>query len=474
MTLPSFVQCALNQLTAAGFEAFVVGGSVRDLLLQREPKDFDITTNATPEQIQATFDDTLYNNAFGTVVVRIADELVLGGSDTMNGDGTGAILEIQKDEPHTFVRHEIEITPYRAETTYSDQRHPDAVKFGVSLEEDLKRRDFTINAMATNGDAMVDLFNGQKDCASKLIRTVGDPNERFNEDALRMLRACRFAAQLDFHIHPDTAAAITKHATTITNVSGERTRDELLKILASDNAYRGIWIMHTTGLLQHIIPELEEGFRIEQNKHHIYTIFMHNLLSLQYAPTDDPLVRLAALLHDVGKARTKEGNGPDCTFHQHEHVGARMVLGIMRRLKFSRRDIERVGHLVGSHMFYYNTGEITDAGVRRLLKRIGRENLEDIMAVRIGDRMGSGCQKEKPFKLVELERRMRDVEKDPMDTTMLKLDGNDIMELTGLKPGREIGVILNMLLEDVLEDPSLNTEEYLTKRINEFMNTKRK
>lgn len=445
MTLPQYVQTALNQLTAAGFEAFVVGGSVRDLELGREPKDYDITTNATPEQIQATFEDTLYNNAFGTVVVRILEEA-----------------------ESVAVRHEIEITPYRAEATYSDKRHPDSVKFGVSLEEDLKRRDFTINAMATDGSTIVDLFNGQQDCAGKLIRTVGDAHERFNEDALRMLRACRFASQLDFHIHPETVAAITALAPSIIRVSGERTRDELLKILASDNAYRGIWLMHTTGLLQYVIPELEEGFGVGQNKHHIYTIFMHNLLSLQYAPTDDPLVRFATLLHDVGKARTKEGDGPDCTFHQHEHVGASMVQAIMRRLKFSRRDTERISHLVGTHMFYYNTGEITDAGVRRLLKRIGRENLDDLMAVRIGDRMGSGCQKEKPFKLVELERRMRDVEKDPMDTTMLKLDGNDIMALTGLKPGREIGVILNTLLEDVLEDPSLNTEEHLTKRVKEL------
>ncbi len=443
MQLPSYVQLALRTLTEAGFEAFVVGGSVRDLVLNREPKDYDITTNATPEQIQHTFEDTLYNNAFGTVVVRIIED-----ADT---------------------RHEIEVTPYRAEATYSDQRHPDAVTFGVSLEEDLKRRDFTINAMATDGERITDHFDGQDDCRNKLIRTVGDPNERFSEDALRMLRACRFAAQLDFHIHPATQAAITALAPTITKVSGERTRDELMKILASDNAYRGIWLMHTTGLLQHIIPELEEGFGVGQNKHHIYTIFMHNLLSLQYAPTDDPLVRLAALLHDVGKARTKEGDGPDCTFHQHEHFGSRMVTTIMKRLKFSRRDTERVAHLVAQHMFYYNTGEITDAGVRRLLKRIGRENLDDLMAVRIGDRMGSGCQKEKPFKLVELERRMRDVEKDPMDTTMLKIDGNDIMELTGLKSGREIGVILNALLEDVLEDPSLNTEEYLTKRVKELV-----
>lgn len=185
---------------------------------------------------------------------------------------------------------------------------------------------------------------------------------------------------------------------------------------------------------------------------------------MQFCPSDDPIVLFAALLHDVGKPRVKEGDGPDSSFHQHEYVGAQMAYEIAQRLKFSRKDCERIAHLVRQHMFYYNTGEITDAGVRRILKRIGRENIDDLMAVRVGDRMGSGVQKEKPYKLIELERRMRLLEKDPMDTTMLAIDGTDIMTLTGMKPGREIGMILNTLLEDVLEDPSLNTVDYLTER----------
>lgn len=448
LILPPFVQIALKQLHDVGFEAFVVGGSVRDLVLGREPKDFDVTTNATPEQIQATFTDTLYNNAFGTVVVRVIDDA---------GE-----------------RHEVEVTPYRAEAEYSDQRHPDKVEFGVSLEEDLKRRDFTINAMAYNGEKIVDLFEGQNDCTQKVIKTVGDAEERFNEDALRMIRAARFAAQLSFQIEDATFKAMKKLAGNIKNVSWERIRDELMKIMDAEDPYRGVWLLHTSGLLQYIIPELEEGVGVGQNKHHIYTVFMHNIQSMQYCPTEDPLVRFAALLHDVGKPRTKEGDGPNSSFHQHEHVGGRMAQKIMQRLKFSKKDVERVSHLVAQHMFYYNTDEITDAGVRRLVKRIGRENLDDLMAIRIGDRMGSGCQKEKPFKLVELERRIRQVEKDPMDTTMLKIDGTDIMQLTGLKPGREVGVILKVLLEDVLEDPSLNTEEYLTKRAKELFQQEKK
>ncbi len=437
MQLPTFVQQTLDQLTAAGFEAFVVGGAVRDLLMGQEPKDYDLTTNATPEQIQATFEDTLYNNNFGTVVVRVMD-----GEE----------------------RHEIEITPYRTESGYTDNRRPDNVEFGVSLEEDLKRRDFTVNAIAYDGKEIIDLFKGQEDIKAKVIRTVGDPSERFGEDALRMIRAIRFAAQLGFHIEEKTFAAITELAPSILNVSWERIRDELLKTISTDDSYRGVWLMHEAGLLDHILPELEEGTGVGQNKHHIYTVFMHNILSLQHCTSDDPLVRFAALLHDVGKPRAKEGDGPTSSFHNHEHIGGKMVADICKRFQFSRKDVERVSHLVKNHMFYYAEDEVSDAGIRRLLKRIGRENLEDLMAIRIGDRMGSGCQKEKPFKLIELERRIREVEKDPMDTTMLKINGNDIMEITGLAPGREVGVIMNALLEDVLEDPSLNTKEYLSQR----------
>lgn len=440
--LPQFVETCLATLKNAGYEAYVVGGSVRDLVISREPKDYDVTTNATPDQIQKTFPDTLYNNDFGTVAVRITE-----GEE----------------------RYEIEVTPYRAESDYTDGRHPDAVEFGVSLEEDLKRRDFTINAMAYNGQEIIDPFGGQEDCAKKIIRTVGDARERFSEDALRLMRAPRFAAQLSFNLEDGTRQAIEELATTITQVSWERIRDELMKTVGSDNSYRGIWLMHETGLLQEIIPELSEGVGVGQNKHHIYSVFMHNLLSLQYCPSDDPLVRLAALLHDVGKPRTKEGDGPNCTFYNHDHVGAQMTRTIMQRLKFSKSDITRVTHLVDLHMFYYSQDEISDAGVRRLVKRIGRQNIDDFMDVRVADRMGSGCQKEKPFKLIELERRIREVEKDPMDTTMLKIDGHDVMQITGMRPGREVGVLMNKLLDDILEDPSLNTVEYLTKRTKELV-----
>ncbi len=442
ISMPQYVQEVLLVLKKAGFEAFVVGGSVRDLYLGKQPKDYDMTTNATPKQIQEVFEDTLYNNNFGTVGVRIVDAV--------------------------GKRQELEITPYRAEAEYSDGRHPDKIKFGVSLEEDLKRRDFTVNAMAYDGEKLIDLFGGKKDCDAGIIQTVGNPEERFGEDALRILRAARFAAQLDFSIAKKTEVAMKKLAPTIQRISWERIRDELMKTVAADNSFRGLYIMHTVNILQEILPELEEGVGVTQNKHHIYTVFMHNMQAMQYAPTEDTFVRFAALLHDIGKPRVKEGEGINSTFHNHEHIGADMVKEIMQRLKFSKKDTDRVEHLVRQHMFYYSQGEITDAGIRRLVKRMGKEHFDDLMAIRIGDRMGSGCQKEKPYKLVEFENRVREVEKDPMDTRMLNIDGHEVMKITGMKPGRTVGKIMNALLEDVLEDPSLNNIEYLSKRAQDI------
>lgn len=432
--LPEKIEFTLNQLKAAGFEGFIVGGCLRDLLLKREPKDWDATTNALPKEIEKTFINSYYNNNFGTVVAQIEGE-------------------------------EIEITTYRADAKYTDKRHPDKIEFGVSLEEDLKRRDFTINAMAYDGNKIIDLFEGKKDLAQRTIRAVGDAEERFGEDALRMLRAIRFACQLNFQIEEKTWEAIEKHAKNIKYVSGERVREELLKILDSDDPYKGFWLLQTCGLLKIIIPELETCVNVGQNKHHVYTVFFHSLLSMQFCPSDDPLVKFAALLHDIGKPATKKGEGKDSTFYQHEYVSAKMAKKLMRRLKFSNKEVERVTHLIRQHMFYYNIGEITDAGVRRIIKRIGIEHLQDLIDLRIGDRLGSDCKKAKPYKLEELERRIQKVKLDPITTSMLAIDGNRIMELLELKPGREVGEILNTLLEEVLEDPSLNTVEYLEKRI---------
>lgn len=431
--LPSDVQQVLAQLRQAGFEAYVVGGCLRDVMLQLEPKDWDVTTNALPNQIQQVFPKSLYLNAFGTVTVRSGQT-------------------------------EVEVTTYRADGSYSDHRHPDQVQFGVSLQEDLARRDFTVNALAYDGEQIIDEFQGQADVHKALIRAVGDPAQRFQEDALRMLRAIRFASQLRFKIEAQTFQAISTQRDLITHVSAERIRDELVKMLQTEDPLLAIWQLHVTGLLPLIIPELEEGFGIEQNLHHIYTVFAHNIFALQFCPSDDWRVRLAALLHDVAKPRVKQGAGTHSTFYQHEHLGAKLTRQVMKRLTFANDDISKVVHLVKHHMFYYNIGEITDAGVRRLIQRVGIENINDLMAVRIADRMGSGVYKDKPYKLIELEKRIEYVQKDPISTSMLAFDGNDAMQLFGWKPGARIGVLLHRLLDEVLEDPKRNTKEYLTDR----------
>lgn len=412
---------------------------MRDLLMDRTPKDWDVATNATPEDIQRVFSDTYYTNEYGTVVVKMDEEL-------------------------------IEVTPYRKDIGYSDARHPDRVEFGKTLEEDLARRDFTVNAMAfgkkTARDAwmLVDPFGGQEDIARRVIRTVGNADERFGEDALRLLRALRFTAELGFRIDDAAWASLARRVNDIARISPERIRDELVKMLAGDFPIVGLWLMFESGMMKLVLPELAAGARVGQNKHHIYSVLFHNLMAAQHCASDDPLVRLAALFHDIGKVETKQGDGSDSTFYAHDSAGARITRRIMRRLRFSSAEIERAAHLVRHHMFYYSIGEVSDAGVRRLLKRIGPENIDDFMAVRIGDRMGSGTQVEMPHKLHLLLEHMRNVQRDPISVRSLAIDGNDLMKELRLKPGPIIGAIQEALLEEVLDDPSLNTRETLLEK----------
>lgn len=438
--LPDPVQQALTLLRKSNFEAFVIGGCVRDVLMGREPKDWDVTTNALPDQIQHIFPQSLYLNTFGTVTVRITDM-------------------------------DIEITTFRSDGEYSDNRHPDRVEFGVSLYEDMLRRDFTMNAIAFDGEGIIDDCNGVSDIAQSVIRAVGNPTERFQEDALRMMRAIRFSSQLRFKIEPDTWDALVQNADLILNVSGERIRDELIKILETEDPLRAFVLLLDSGVLVHIMPELTAGVGVEQNLHHIYSVFTHNVYAMQFCPSDDWQVRLAALLHDVGKPDVKEGSGHNSTFYNHEYVGGKIARNVMRRLAFSKKDIDRVVHLIRHHMFYYNVGEITDAGVRRLLRRVGTDYIHDLMAVRIADRMGSGVFKEKPYKLLELEKRIEYVQKDPLSTSMLKINGDILMKQFGLQPGAKVGVVLHRLLDEVVEDPARNTDEYLLSKARELIDT---
>jgi len=434
---PQFVLETLSKLETAGFEAYIVGGCVRDLLMERTPKDWDITTNARPEQVLQVFPEAKYQNDFGTVLLPLHDD----------------------------DNNVLEITTYRSEFGYSDRRHPDEINFEDNIEEDLKRRDFTINAMAINkSDELVDLFGGIKDLRLKIIRAVGEPVERFKEDSLRMMRALRFSCQLGFAIEPKTERGIMKMAGSIKFVSKERIHDELIKIISSPRPAGGIMDLHHSKLLQYIIPELEDGVNVKQFHHHVYPVFEHNVLSLKHCPSASYQVRLAALLHDIGKPRVFKLVNGQGTFYNHEYVGAKMTDKILRRLKFSNEDIDRIVNLVRNHMFYYNVGEVTATSVRRLIIKTGRENLKDLIDLRIADRLGSGDLKPKPYKLRHLEYMLEKVQHDPISVKMLKIDGSDLMTLLKIEPSPKIGAILDVLLSEVIENPDLNVKEYLADR----------
>ncbi len=445
----------LKKLEQAGFEAFIVGGCVRDLIVDKEPKDWDVATNAKPEEVQKIFPDSFYENEFGTVGIKVKK----------------FIENVNSEREHDV----IEMTTYRIESKYSDKRRPDKIEFAKTLEEDLSRRDFTINAIAlklkaksqklkTSGYEVVDPYEGQKDIKKKMIRAVGDPHERFDEDALRMMRAVRFHAELGYEIGKNTFTAIKKCSGDLKHIALERIKDELAKIILSNNPSEGVDMLHQTGLLNYIIPELEKGVGVKQNRHHIYTIYKHGILSLKHCPSPKLEVRLAALLHDIAKPQTKRGEGEFATFYNHDHVGARVATKILERLRFSREMIEKVKLLVNNHMFYYNPEEVGESSVRRLIQKVGLENMKDLIDVRIADRLGSGTPKAKPYKLRHLEYMVDKLSHDAVSVKMLKINGNDLMIELKLKPSPKIGAILNVLLSEVIEDAAKNNREHLLSR----------
>lgn len=455
--IPQEVIEVLKKIENAQFEAYIVGGCVRDLLSGSMPKDWDITTNAKPQEVLEIFSDSFYENDFGTVGVKV-EPFIKNGS-------------LKPERKHDVV----EVTTYRIESTYSDRRRPDEVKFAKTLAEDLGRRDFTMNAIALeiknqnrNGYEIVDLFGGQKDIENKIIRSVGEADERFNEDALRIVRAIRFHSQLGFEIEKKTLEALKKNAALILHVAGERIKDELVKVILSDNPAEGIDMMQKTGVLRHIIPELENGVGVSQNRHHVHTIYQHCLMSLKHCPSKKLEVRLAALFHDIAKPQTKKGEGLYSTFYNHDHVGARIVERMLRRLKFSNDVIEKVVLLVDNHMFYYNPEEVGESSVRKLIKKVGLENVKDLIDLRIADRLGSGTPKAKPYKLRHLEYIIEKVSKDAVSVKMLKLNGNDLMTELKLAAGPKIGAILDVLLAEVIEDAEKNNKEYLLNRAKEL------
>ena len=441
--IPSEIRVIPETLEKAGFEAYLVGGCVRDLLLGHKPKDWDVTTNAKPADIQACFENTFYENEYGTV---------------------GVVNEEASDETLKVV----EVTPYRTEGAYSDARRPDSVSFGESLEEDLKRRDFTINAFAYSASKgeLIDLYDGEKDLKERVIRTVGKPADRFSEDALRMLRAVRLSAELGFTIEPETEKAIAESVDLLAKISKERVRDEFCRILLADKPMEAIGLMHKVGLLRYVLPDLERGRGVKQNQAHKYDVWEHNLRTLQHAADKQWTLelRLAALLHDISKPETRRYSDEkkDWTFHGHDVVGGRLSKKILADLKFPKKTAEKISSLVRWHMFFSDPDQITLSAVRRTIKNIGQENIDDLLNLRICDRIGTGRPKEQPFRFRKYKSMVEEALRDPISVTMLALDGAKLMELLQEKPGPRIGWILHALLEEVLEDPGKNTVETLS------------
>ncbi len=445
--LPPEVLKIFEVFQKKGFEIYAVGGSVRDLLIGKPTKNWDFTTNATPQEMLKLFPDAFYDNNFGTV-----------GIPQENGEV-------------------FEITTFRTEKGYSDLRHPDQINWGKTLEEDLGRRDFTINSIALHyaqsKPTIIDPFGGQEDIKAKIIRAVGHPDQRFSEDALRLLRAIRIATEIEFLIDEATFSAIKKNAPLITQISGERIKAELLKILGSAHPYEGLMLLRESGLLKEILPELEKGFGVEQaspGRHHIYDVGTHSFLSLKFCPSEDPLVRLATLLHDVGKPVTfKKDEKGLITFYNHEVLGTSIVRNIAERLKFSKKDRDKLITLVRWHQFTVDEKQ-TDSALRRFIRRVGQDNLKDMLDLRTGDRLGGGAR-ETSWRLEEFKKRLIEVQKQPFTVADLKVDGHDVMENLNIPPGPKVGQILNILFDEVTEKGQPNERESLLKRIEEISKT---
>ncbi len=452
ISLPQSAQNIIDKLHSAGFSAYAVGGSVRDLLMGNKTHGWDFTTDAKPEEILKIFPDSFYDNQFGTVGVKIY---------------------LTTDNPQPTVPNDIyEITTYRSEQGYADKRHPDKIVWGKTLEEDLARRDLTINAIAYDGKNLIDPYLGQTDLQKKIIRAVGDPKKRFNEDALRLIRTIRIATELGFVIEPNTFMAIQQLTSLINHISADRVRHELMRIMESAYPADGVMILKNSGLLKEILPEIDRAFSIPQQspgRHHIYDVGTHLVKSLASCPSKDPLVRFATLLHDVGKPqafRKDEATGM-ITFYNHEMIGTRIVKNIISRLNFSKKDAQRLVTLVRWHQFTVEEQQ-TDNTLRRFITRVGKENLQDILDLRIGDRLGSGA-KLSSWRLRLFVKRLEEVQKQPFTVADLKIDGHDVMKLFKIKPGPQVGEILNKLFNEVVLGQVKNEREELLEKLNQQM-----
>jgi putative nucleotidyltransferase with HDIG domain len=425
--VPPAVIELLDGLHAAGHAGYIVGGSLRDALLGREPADWDLATDALPEQLVELFHGAVYENRFGTVAIRRGDDV-------------------------------FEVTTFRTEHEYADFRRPHTVEFGADVVADLARRDFTVNAIAWGrqpagtANAVVDPFGARADIERRLLRAVGDPDARFREDALRMVRALRLAAALDFTIEPATLEAIRANAGLVAHLSGERIGTELEKLLATPRPSVGLRIAEETGLLAVLAPELAAQRGVPQTKVPGEDLWAHTLRTVDAAPASRPVVRLAALVHDIGKPATLA----DGHFHHHDVVGARLATDWLRRLRLPRAAIDDVAHLVRHHMFWADP-DLTDAAIRRFLKRVGARHLDNLFALRVADDIGSGVGPEDPVRdafRVRLDAELAAAA--ALDRSALAIDGGDLMQELGLTPGPLLGRIIDELVERVINDPDLN------------------
>ena len=431
--LPKEVIDLMNIFSKNKYQIYVVGGAVRDALLNKPIDNWDFTTNATPEQILKMFPDAFYNNVYGTVSIP-KDKIIF------------------------------EVTPFRKESEYTDLRHPEKIEWAKTIEEDLSRRDFTINAIAFDGSIIIDPYNGQNDLTNKLIKAVGNPNIRFNEDALRLLRAVRFTSQLGFLIENDTRNSIQKNASLITKISWERVRDEFLKILESDHPAEGILFLKSTGLLSYILPDVDVCFSIPQKspkRHHVYDVGTHLVMALKHCPSKDPITRFATLIHDVGKTKTfhKDEKTELITFYNHEVVGKKQAKIIADRFKLSNKQKDKLVTLVGEHQFTV-TELLTDKAIRRFVRSVTKEYLQDMLDLRTADRIGSGATPTS-WRLDLFKKRLIEVQKQPFQVKDLKIDGNDVMKILKLKPGPKVGEILKKLFDRVVERKVKNEREIL-------------
>ncbi len=442
MKIPKEIREFAKIYRSNGFKCYLVGGAVRNILMKKGIEDYDMATDAKPAETKRLFK-------------RVVNTGIKHGTVTV-----------------FFKGFKIEVTTFRVEYQYSDGRHPDKVEFVPSIYEDLKRRDFTINSIAYDPleDRIIDPHGGMRDIKSKIIRAIGNPEERFKEDGLRLLRACRFSSQLGFKIEENTQNAIKVCHEYIGRISAERIRDELVKILATEKPSKGILCMKDTGLLSEVIPELDSCVDVEQREMHCYDVFFHSIYTCDAAPSDDMILRLAALFHDIGKPDSlfiNEHGEP--RFHNHEIIGAEKTERIMKRLKFSNQEISSVKHLIMNHMFNYSE-EWSDAAVRRFIARVREENIPRLLALRRADQIGRCNRYFISENLIRFEERIKRVlkEKNVFSRKDLAIDGNDIMQYLGIKEGRMVGIILNYLFETVLESPDANSRQTLLEIAERF------